>query len=66
MLQAASESQVNGQEFFGLIRQKEAPDVFAEYSNYEQLRRMRQAYIVHILDQVLSERSIVSSNDRLI
>ena len=38
----------------------------AEYSNYEQLKRMRQAYIVHVLDQVLSERSIVTWNDKLI
>ena len=27
---------------------------------------MRQAYIVHILDQVLSERSIVAWNDKAI
>jgi hypothetical protein len=38
-------------------------DVHAEYSNFEELKRMRQAYIVHMLDLVLSERSMVMSND---
>ena len=49
-----------------MIRQAEAPDVFAEYSNYEQLKRMRQAYIMHVLDIVLTDRSIVSQNDKAI
>jgi len=49
-LQAVSDTNINGLEFFGLIRQAESPDVLAEYGNYEQLKRMRQAYIVHILD----------------
>ena len=65
-LLTAAESPLNGLEFFGLIRQPHAPDVYAEYANYEQLKRMRQAYIVHILDQVLSERTIVAWNDRTI
>lgn len=40
-IQAASDTNINGLEFFGLIRQAEAPDVVAEYTNYEQLKRMR-------------------------
>lgn len=63
-LAQSAESSMNGLEFFSLIRQPQSPDVFAEYTNYEQLRRMRQAYIVHILDQVLAERSVVSWNDK--
>ena len=63
-LLSAADSHMNGLEFLGLLRQKEAPDVFAEYANYEQLKRMRQAYIVHILDQVLSERTIVAWNNK--
>lgn len=30
-LQAASDTNINGLEFFGLIRQAESPDVIAEY-----------------------------------
>ena len=63
---AAAETQLSGMEFFGLIRQAEAPDVFAEYTNYEQLKRFRQAYIVHILDSVLCDRSIVAQNDKIV
>ena len=55
---------MNGLEFFSLIRQAQSPDVFAEYTNFEQLRRMRQAYIVHVLDHVLAERSTIAWNDR--
>jgi hypothetical protein len=32
-------------------------DVSAAYNDYEELRKMRQAYIVHILDHVLKERN---------
>ena len=41
-------------------------DVTAEYSSFEELKRMRQAYIVHILDTILNERSRVIANDRAI
>lgn len=57
---------MNGFEFFSLIRQPQSPDVFAEYTNYEQLRRMRQAYIVHVLDHVLAERSVIAWNDKAV
>ena len=54
---------VMGLEFFSLCRST-MMDVQAEYENYDQLKRMRQAYIVHILDVLLKERSIVAKNDR--
>ena len=41
-------------------------DVTAEYTNFEELKRMRQAYIVHILDIITQERSRVFANDRAI
>ena len=45
---------------------KSMKDVQVEYSNYEELKRMRQAYIVHILDVILNERSRVVANDRAV
>lgn len=41
-------------------------DVSAAYNDYEELRKMRQAYIVHILDHVLKERNQVHLNDMAI
>jgi hypothetical protein len=38
-------------------------DVLGTYSDYDQLKRMRQAYIVHLLDHVLQERHQVHLND---
>ena len=58
---AKADSPANALEYFSLLRQQ--LDVTAEYHNYEQLRRMRSAYILHILDQILSERQIVAFND---
>ena len=49
---------IMGLEFFSLCRNS-LMDVQAEYENYDQLKRMRQAYIVHILDVLLKERSLV-------
>ena len=49
---------IMGLEFFSLCRNS-LMDVHAEYENYDQLKRMRQAYIVHILDVLLKERSVV-------
>lgn len=51
-------------EFFALLKSQK--DVFAEYSGYEQLKRMRQAYILHVLDVILTERSRVAANDQAI
>lgn len=53
-----------GLEFFSML--KTLKDVTAEYSSFEELKRMRQAYIVHVLDVILSERSRVLANDRAI
>ena len=53
-----------GLEFMGML--KSMKDVMAEYTNFEELKRMRQAYIVHVLDVILNERSRVVSNDRAI
>lgn len=53
-----------GLEFVGML--KSMKDVFAEYSTFEELKRMRQAYIVHVLDVILNERSRVVANDRAI
>ena len=35
-----------------------------EYENHDQLKRMRQAYILHVIDVLLKERTVVSANDR--
>ena len=51
-----------GFEFFSLLRGTHA-DINVEYENYEQLKRLRQGYLVHIMDQVLCERAIVAKND---
>ena len=53
-----------GLEFMGML--KSMKDVMAEYTNFEELKRMRQAYIVHVLDVILNERSRVVANDRAI
>ena len=49
---------IMGLEFLSLCRNS-FMDVQAEYENYDQLKRMRQAYIIHILDVLLKERSLV-------
>ena len=54
-----------GLEFFSLCRSSQM-DVWAEYENYDQLKRMRQAYIVHVLDVLLKERTVVAANDRAV
>ena len=59
-----TQSAYMGLEYFTML--KSMKDVTAEYSNFEQLKRMRQAYIVHLLDVILSERSRVAANDRAI
>ena len=41
-------------------------DVSASYQDYEELRKMRQAYVVHLLDHVLKERHQVHLNDMAI
>lgn len=38
-------------------------DVIAEYSDFDELKRMRQAYLVHTLDHVIQERRQVFVND---
>ena len=53
-----------GLEFMGML--KSMKDVMVEYTNFEELKRMRQAYIVHVLDVILNERSRVVANDRAI
>jgi len=50
-----------GLEFMGML--KSMKDVMAEYTNFEELKRMRHAYIVHVLDVILNERSRVVAND---
>jgi len=59
-----AQSSYMGLEFIGML--KSMKDVFAEYSSFEELKRMRQAYIVHVLDVILNERSRVVANDRAI
>ena len=54
---------IAGLEFFSLCRSTHM-DVSAEYENYDQLKRMRQAYIVHVVDILLKERSVVTENDK--
>ena len=51
-----------GLEFFSML--KSMKDIDAEYGNNEELKRMRQSYIVHLLDVILTERSIVAENDK--
>jgi len=41
-------------------------DVSGSYQDYEELRKMRQAYVVHLLDHVLKERHQVHLNDMAI
>jgi hypothetical protein len=38
-------------EFLSMLRSNK--DMFAEYSSFEELKRMRQGYIVHILDHIV-------------
>ena len=59
-----AQSSLMGLEFVSML--KSMKDVAAEYSSFEELKRMRQAYIVHILDVILSERSRVVANDKAI
>ena len=60
---SGSSGPTTGLEFFSLCRSSQM-DVWAEYENYDQLKRMRQAYIVHVLDVLLKERTVVAANDR--
>ena len=53
---------IAGLEFFSLCRSTQM-DVWAEYDNLDHLKRMRQAYIVHVLDILLKERAAVTEND---
>jgi hypothetical protein len=48
-------------ELFGLLRSM--GDVTVEYENGEELRKIRQTYLVHILDHILQERQRVFDND---
>lgn len=41
-------------------------DVRAEFTDSEELRRMREGYLVHVLDYVMQDRERVHRNDRLI
>ena len=61
-LTQAGQSMDCGFEFFSLLRGTHA-DINVEYENYEQLKRLRQGYLVHIMDQALCERAIVAKND---
>ena len=47
-------------EYFSFIRS--GMDVFCGYKDYDELKRMRQAYIVHVCDQILQERHRVYKN----
>lgn len=38
----------------------------AEFTDSEELRRMREGYLVHVLDYVMQDRERVHRNDRLI
>jgi hypothetical protein len=38
-------------------------DVLGSYASYDQLKRMRQAYLLHVLDHVLKERHQVHLNN---
>lgn len=48
-------------EYFSMLRSNS--DVIAEYSSFDELKRMRQAYLVHTLDHVIQERRQVFLND---
>ena len=50
-----------GLEFFSLLRT--GLDVRAEYEGTDDLRRMRDSYVYHILDYVIQDRSRVHYND---
>lgn len=49
-------------EFLGMCRT--GKDIRAEYSNSEELKRMRQAYLVHVMDYVCQDRDRVFTNDK--
>jgi hypothetical protein len=38
-------------------------DVLGSYASYDQLKKMRQAYLLHVLDHVLKERHQVHLNN---
>ena len=52
-----------GLEFLGLCRS--GMDINVEYSNADELKRLRHTYLLHILDYVLQDKQRVFSNDML-
>lgn len=50
-LEDDSHIKVMGQEFFGMLRS--GMDIRMEYDNSEELKRLRETYIYHLLDYVL-------------
>ena len=50
-------------EFLSMCRT--GKDVRVEYSNSEELRRIRQAYVVHIMDYICQDRDRVFTNDKI-
>lgn len=49
-------------EFLGMCRT--GKDIRAEYSNSEELKRLRQAYLLHVMDYVCQDRDRVFLNDK--
>ena len=41
-------------------------DLRVEYENSDELKRIREAYIVHVLDYIIQERERVNKNDKKI
>ncbi len=51
-----------GLEYFSLLRT--GMSIKTEFGNSDELRRYRDAYILHILDYVLQDRERVNFNDK--
>ena len=55
-------ARIQALEFYGLLRT--GMDVKVEYSSSEDLKRLRESYIVHLMDYLLQERERVFLNDK--
>jgi 2-phospho-L-lactate transferase/gluconeogenesis factor (CofD/UPF0052 family) len=53
---------VLGIEFMSMLSSKK--DVRVEYENSDELKRLREAYILHVLDYVVKDRERVHHNDK--
>lgn len=53
-----------GVEFFSFLRT--GANIRVEFDNSDELRKYREAYILHVLDYVLQDRERVAYNDKKI